>query len=962
MKQMNLHRFGFLAVLVFGVFSTATVRAQIAAQDHAANTAYTNSWGQGTNGGFGFGPWNLLQNNQPASNNYAGFYLGNSGVGAVDVTNKSFGLYANGTDYNFAIAHRAFSNALTTSQVFTFKFKNNGIALGKVVGFSLFNGTASPPTDSLASLTLAARFSFYFVGGNNNYTLYDGDGSFITDVPYHGDGLTLEFALRTADTYHFSVKSADGAAIYSSYDDFSLRGSGTIDSFACYTLDNDGGGDLFVNQFQVAATSLVPPVILNVQPTNGSFFLPTTTAITFNAATTFSTISANTNKIRVALNGTNVTSFGYSGSATNWSVTASPVLTANQTYATVITVTDDNGNSVTNTFSFNTWSATNIYVEAEAYNYAGGGAILSPFAGQYDAQAGITSVSNIDFFEYADAGTNPYRSNDAVDFEISGDSNDHADYLNLGLTNWSLDYVQSGEWLNYTRSLKTNTAYNVYARLSGGAVPQMLLERAAATTATTTNQPRAALGRFVGTDTGNIISNYAFAPLKDFFGNNVAVRFTVTNHTFRVTRVGDSCNFDYFTFVPVVSAATLRPYLSAGFPTPNATGILPDQRISFTLANRQTTNVTASTKLFVNGADVSGSLAFTNHAAGTTVSYTPAALYPLNATNTLRAVFTDNGGVTQTNDWTFTTANILVLSNNFALPTASGVSNGFNLHVVKFPDVWPGNAAPAPLSSAWAEAMLAGTTLNTNTSSPYAPDVNLFTAETNTLNYELCGRVSPDGSTFTNSGAVFPGVPVNSYAPCANTNGPGNFALAAVMYVQLPAGLHQWAVRSDDGFRLTTGTNTANPTDFKIMDYEGGRGAQTPSEFYFIAPVTGVYPMRLLYYQGGFGGSVQFYSLDRATGTPALINDPANGNSIKTYRTSSALVTGVNLLNPAHTASTTTFNFLTQAGKTHTVQYKNALSDAVWQTLLIVTGNGANTNLTDNTATGTKRFYRVATQ
>ncbi|MFM2294375.1 MAG: hypothetical protein RLZZ350_788, partial [Verrucomicrobiota bacterium] len=715
------------------------------------------------------------------------------------------------------------------------------------------------------------------------------------------------------------------------------------------------------NQFQVAATSLVPPIIANVQPTNGSLFLPTTTPITFTASSIFSTISANTNKIRVALNGTNVTSYSYVGSATNWSVTASPALAANQTYATVITVTDDNGNSVTNSFSFNTWSPTNIFVEAEAYNYAGGGAILSPFAGQYDGQVNIAAVSNIDFFEYTDGGTNPYRANDAVDLEISGDSNDHADYINLGLTNWSLDYVQSGEWLNYTRSLKTNTAYNVYARLSGGAVPQMLLERDAATTATTTNQPRAALGRFIGTDTGNIISNYAFAPLKDFFGSNVTVRFTVTNHTFRVTRVGDSCNFDYFTFVPVANAATLRPYLSEGFPTPNATGVLPDQRIAFTIANRQTTNVTSSVKLFVNSADVSGSLALTNHAAGTTVSYTPAALYPLNATNTLRAVFTDSGGVTQTNDWTFTTANILVLSNSFALTTGSGVSNGFAIHLVKFPDVWPGNATPAPLGSTWAEAMLAGTTLNTNTSLPYTPDTNVFFAETNVINYELCGRVSPDGSTFTNSGAVFPSVALAGYAPCANTNGPGNFALAATFYVQLAAGLNQWAVRSDDGFRLTSGTNALNPTDFKIMDYEGGRGAQTPSEFYFIAPVTGVYPMRLLYYQGGFGGSVQFYSLDRVTGVPLLINS-ANANAIKAYRSSTALNTAVVLSNPNRTGSTATFNFLTQAGKTHTVQYKTALTNAAWQTLTIVAGNGNTTNVSDAAATNGARFYRVSTQ
>ena len=951
-----------LAVAVgCGWFNGGQALAQVVAQDDAAQTNYNGGWSTGVNGGFGFGPWVMADNNLPASNAYSGFFIGDCGVASINVSNKSFGIYANGTGYNYAAAYRSLSNALAVDKVLTLKFKNNNLDAGGVAGFSLRSGTDFTQTNNFDTLTGNSRFSFYFLGGNINYTVYDYNFAFDSGVPWTSGGLTIEFALRTADTYRLVVKNSDGTATLATFDGLQLQGSGTIDSLVCYTLD--AGGDIHFNQFKVQSTSLVPPEIINVQPTNGSFYLPTSTAITFNALSAFSGIAANTNSIKVALNGTNIpgANLNFTGASTNWAVTASPALAVNTTYNALITVTDLSGNQVTNAFTFNTWSPTNLFIEAEAYNYAGGGAILSPSLGAYDNQIAIPAVSNIDFFEYTDGGANPYRTNDAVDLEISGDSADHADYQLNSLTNWVLSYIQGGEWVNYTRKFGTNIAFNVYARMSGGgASPVMLMERSATPFVTTTNQPRASLGTFVGHDTGNIISNYAFVPLKDFLGSNVVVRFAQLTNTFRLTRISDSYNLDYLLFLPVSNTNTQRPYISAGYPYPGAGGVMPDQSISFTIANRQTTNVVASTKLYVNGADVSGSLVFSNNAAGTVVTYTPAALYPLNASSTVRAVFTDTAGVIQTNDWQFNVANLLVVLPAYALASGSGVNSGFNMHLVKYPDTWPGNATPTPLSSSWAEAVLAGNIVNTNTSLPYLPDIAVSYSETNFINYQLCGVPSPDGYTFTNP-VAFPNIPLGGYSPCANTNGPGSFALSAVMYVQLNAGLHQWAVRSDDGFRLAVG-NAPTPTNTLIMDWEGGRGAQNPSVFYFVTQTNGLYPMRLLYYQGGFGASVEFYSIDRATGQPILINDPNNANSIKAYRATTAAGAGVLLTNPQHSNSTGTFSFVTQAGKTHTVQYKNALTDASWQQLIVVAGSGASTNITDNTASGGTRFYRVSTQ
>ena len=74
----------------------------------------------------------------------------------------------------------------------------------------------------------------------------------------------------------------------------------------------------------------------------------------------------------------------------------------------------------------------------------------------------------------------------------------------------------------------------------------------------------------------------------------------------------------------------------------------------------------------------------------------------------------------------------------------------------------------------------------------------------------------------------------------------------------------------------------------------------------------GLYPMRLLYWQGQAGGSLEFYSINRTTGAATLINDPSNPSAIKAYP---ALKTS--LTNVGHAGHTTTFRFKTEGCRTH---------------------------------------------
>ncbi len=67
------------------------------------------------------------------------------------------------------------------------------------------------------------------------------------------------------------------------------------------------------------------------------------------------------------------------------------------------------------------------------------------------------------------------------------------------------------------------------------------------------------------------------------------------------------------------------------------------------------------------------------------------------------------------------------------------------------------------------------------------------------------------------------------------------------------------------------------------------------------------------------------------------------------------------LTNPSHSGSSSSFSFATLAGYTNVVQYRDTVIGGAWQPLQTVVGNGSVTNITDGTASGSPRFYRVVT-
>ncbi|MDP7650059.1 MAG: hypothetical protein QF834_07750, partial [Candidatus Thalassarchaeaceae archaeon] len=98
--------------------------------------------------------------------------------------------------------------------------------------------------------------------------------------------------------------------------------------------------------------------------------------------------------------------------------------------------------------------------------------------------------------------------------------------------------------------------------------------------------------------------------------------------------------------------------------------------------------------------------------------------------------------------------------------------------------------------------------------------------------------------------------------------------------LDLARGSYTFGVNSDDGFRATIGANYNDILAQEVGVFEGARGAGN-TQFTFYITEAGLYPYRVLWYEGGGGASIEIFSL--VDGERVLINDPDVEGSIKAY-------------------------------------------------------------------------------
>jgi hyaluronate lyase len=320
---------------------------------------------------------------------------------------------------------------------------------------------------------------------------------------------------------------------------------------------NGSMGKSFQAAFNYTNSSL--PGIASISPGGGALFQSTNT-LAFSVS---APLGLSTDRVVVSLNGSAVTNLVFNGSATNWNISY-PHLQPNMVYSAVITITDNDGNTISATRSFDTFSASNYTWEAEDFDYGGGRFIDNP---QTNAYARLGAVTNVDAHQVKFGGVFLYRTN-GMDTEAVGDSV-RAQYNGTGYSDYGLSYFGAGSWANYTRHYPAGRFY-CYARLaSGGGATTCTLSQVT-TGWGSLSQTTNFLGTFSVSNTA--WETYNYVPLKDSQGQLVTLSFNGSTNTLQLGRPSNAasdCNANFLMLVPVfvLNPAQSGDRIAFSFPT-----------------------------------------------------------------------------------------------------------------------------------------------------------------------------------------------------------------------------------------------------------------------------------------------------------------------------------------------------------------------------------------------------------
>ncbi|MCS6771051.1 MAG: PEP-CTERM sorting domain-containing protein [Kiritimatiellae bacterium] len=218
---------------------TLTASAANLAYDDAFQSAYSDGWQSGDNGGFGFSAWTIFVNNNPPSY-FAGVFIGNpaSNAGISGMPTNSFGLYANPHAGNpFVNADRSLTGGgLSVGQTFRFlwgvNWDSNSAEGNK--GFNLYVGGISGTQVVNVNIGNSATITF---NGND------------TGFGYGTIAMLWEFTMVDPTTLSVQANDRDGTGTFTT----SITVPGGIDAFRLYASSMDFGSyrEPYFNNFEV---------------------------------------------------------------------------------------------------------------------------------------------------------------------------------------------------------------------------------------------------------------------------------------------------------------------------------------------------------------------------------------------------------------------------------------------------------------------------------------------------------------------------------------------------------------------------------------------------------------------------------------------------------------------------------------------------------------------------------------
>lgn len=334
----------------------------------------------------------------------------------------------------------------------------------------------------------------------------------------------------------------------------------------------------------------------------------------------------------------------------------------------------------------------------------------------------------------------------------------------------------------------------------------------------------------------------------------------------------------------------------------------------------------------LNGTSVTPSAPVRN---GTQVSLTYSQapnVFPSGSSNTLEVTFQTTGGATVVDTVTFTAPTWTSVPGSLATALGTGSGAGIRFRTYQLETARPSDTIAS------AEAQLRGE-LGPSVHDSFGEVNGAF--EVSFVNFEQGGGAA---GNFTLDAPEPQTVP-DDYIPGIPFGAPNdNIAADIRTFIEFPtAGVYTMVVNSDDGFQLSTGTTNA-PTHLILSGYDGGRGASDTST-YFRIEQPGVYFFRLLWFEGGGGASVEWFTVN-PNGSRALVGGTQTG-SLKAFKTRT-------VAEPPLTAAGIQ-SFAWQDGKL-VITYSGTLKSAG-------SVNGAYSNVTGATSPftvtpdGTQQFY-----
>lgn len=243
-----------LPCMLVALISASAQAANLAA-DNASDPAYSSGWLDGSNGGYGFGAWQLIPSTPgPLSGHFIGSSTGNgdgldnglSGGVANDndidtgtMIPVSWGMYAN--NGRNAVAYRPFTGGpLSVGQTFSVDFDNGWINSTPITG-QIDIGL----TDSANNVI----FRVSFIGGALNYQYADAGGIFqLSTIPFGDEGFNLSVTMTGPFAYSATLTRRDG---------ISTNWTGTLNAapegFVArnFTAGSGSAHDLFINSMSI---------------------------------------------------------------------------------------------------------------------------------------------------------------------------------------------------------------------------------------------------------------------------------------------------------------------------------------------------------------------------------------------------------------------------------------------------------------------------------------------------------------------------------------------------------------------------------------------------------------------------------------------------------------------------------------------------------------------------------------